>query len=214
MSEQHERNLQVCNIGFSALACISFGMILLSGILFTAESNPFSYFTCAAVGATAMVLMYRRIAVHWRAVSAHERAVLVDVVGKSGYSRHLRASLFLAALGYLGAVAAGSGWIAVFIPYVLLTFLFPWSRIALCRRSLGAPLTLLCAGMTVGLAVADRLPHSLVLGAIVWMLWTSAVFAWLRLVLLDRYGPGPTQAIRQHAVEQKIGNEAEMLHNT
>ena len=75
MNEQHERDLEVCNIGFSALVCIAFGLILMTSILFFAGSKPFSYFACGVIGAASIVLMYRRIAVHWRAVSVRERAI-------------------------------------------------------------------------------------------------------------------------------------------
>lgn len=192
--------------------CIAFGLILMTGILFFAGSKPFSCFACGVIGAASIVLMYRRIAVHRRAVSVRERAVLVRAIGISGYLADLGASLLLAALGYLGAVAAASGWIVAFTPYLLLTFFFPWSRIGLCRRSLTQPLSLLCAGMIVGLAVTDRLPHPIVVGVVVWMLWMSAVLAWLRLVLIDRYKPGSTDSAGR-AHEPKAVDGAAMLHN-
>lgn len=213
MQEQNKQHLQICSIGFSALACISLGVTTLASVLLLARARPVLYVMCGAVGAISIALMYRRIAVQWRAVSALEREERQSRSGKPGNLPHLRSSLMLALLGYLSAQLAGSGWITAFFPCVAFIHLFPWSRIALCRRSLAIPLSILCAGMTMGLIVAGRLPHPLVLGGVAWMLCTAAVFAWFRLSLIDSSLPRSMRTLNQDASD-RIEDGAEVPHNS
>lgn len=200
------------NVGFSALVCISFGLILLSGSLFLVRAKPAAFVTSGLVGATAIVLMSRRIARYWRADVALEHGVSEDAIGKLRSPSFLLALLFLAGTGYIGAIAAGTGWATPFIPYVMFLFLFPWSRIAFCRTSPATALSRLCAGLIAGLVTAERLPHPLLGGVTVWMLWTTAVLAWLRLILSDRQRLRAAGTTGRHATD-KPENTPEVLHN-
>lgn len=213
MHDDYRRSLQVRNAGFSALLCISFGLILLVGSLLLVRAKPAAFIASGLVGATAILLMNRRIANHWRAGIALERGVRKDTVGKLRSPSFLLALLFLASTGYIGAIAAGTGWATPFVPYVMFLFLFPWSRIALCRTSPATSLSVLCAGLIAGLVTTERLPHPLLTGVTVWMLWTAAVLAWLRLILIDRQQLRAARAVGRHAAE-KTGNAPEVVHDS
>lgn len=213
MQDDYRWALQVRSVGFSALLCISFGLILLFCCLFLARAKPAAFFASGIVGVTAIVLMYRRIAKHWRAGIALERGVSEGTAGNLRRPSFLLAILFLAGTGYVGAQAAGTGWATPFIPYLMFLFLFPWSRIPLCRTSLATSLAMPCAGLIAGLVTTARLPHPLALAITVWMLWTAAVFAWLRLILIDRQQLRASRAAGRHTTE-KPGNAPEMLHNS
>ncbi|WP_281908300.1 hypothetical protein [Massilia varians] len=203
MHGDYRRNRHLRNAGFSALLCISFGFILLLSSLFLVRAKPAALIVSGLVGAAAMMLMNRRIANYWRGGIALEHQGPEDAVGKLLSPSFLLALLFLASTGYIGAIAAGTGWATPLFPYVMFLFLFPWSQLALCRTSPATSLSVLCAGLIAGLVTMDWPPHPLVIGVAVWMFWTSAVLAWLRLILIDRQQLRATRAVGQQATENQ-----------
>lgn len=211
MHEDYRRDLQIRSVGFSALLCISSGLILLLATLLLVRAKPAAFIASGLVGATALVLMYRRNAKHWRA--ALERGVREDA-GRKLRSRSVFLALsFLASTGYVGAIAAGTGWATPFLPYMMFLSLFPWSRIALCRTSPATSLQVLCAGLIAGLVTTERLPHPLFTVVTVWMLWTAAVLAWLRLILIERQQLRATRAVGRQATERPQ-SAPEVLHDS
>lgn len=213
MNKEYGQELKVHSVGYSALLCISFGLLLLLGSLFLAEARPTAFFASGLVGATAIVLMYRRIASQWRPDTAPDRGIRGAMIGSLSNMPFLLTAIFLAGTGYIGAKAAGTAWATPFIPYVLFVFLFPWCRIALCRTKLATSLTMLCAGLIAGLVTTDPLPKPFVLAIAAWILWLTAVLGWLRLILIDRQQLRAKRAAGGHAADQQ-GNELEVLHNT
>ncbi len=194
MRDDDNRHPRTFGAGFSGLLCISSGLVLLMDCLVVAGAEPAAFLFSGAVGAAAIVLMVRRAGSY-----KHEACELTS--GASGNLLLLAVSICMAGAGFVGARLAGIGWATPCIPYVMFLCFFPWSRVGSCHRSPATCVSMLCAGMVAGLVTTDRMPHPVSTAMIVWMLWTGAVFAWLRLVLMDRQqlrsssaaGPGPTE---------------------
>lgn len=202
MHEDCRRALQICNVGFSALLCILFGLILVLGSLSLVQAKPIAFLASGLVGAITTVLIYRRIAGHWQAGVAFECGIRKDAVGKLRRPSFLLALLFLGSTGYIGAIVAGTGWATPVILYALFLFLFPWYRVAICKTSPALSLSVLSAGLITGLVTTDWLPHLLLIGVTVWILWTAALLAWLTLIFLDRQQLRATSAVSRHATDK------------
>jgi hypothetical protein len=174
------------NAGFSVLMCTTIGFLVLEKCLIRLDAGPVAHITGMVIGTTLVILIYRGIGSYWF-IPATCPPLFNRTENASLFSAsHLTSALLLIIIGYLGAKALGSGWATASGLYVIFLLLFPWSKVALCRRSLAASWSLISLSVIAGLLTAGRQPHPLLLMSAVWMLWLAAAWTWLRLILLRK----------------------------
>jgi hypothetical protein len=174
------------NAGFSVLMCTTVGFLVLEKCLIRLGASPVAHITGMVIGTTLVILIYRGIGSYWLIPATYpplcNRTENASLLSNS----HLTSALLLISIGYFGAKTLSSGWATASGLYVIFLLLFPWSRVALCRRSLAASWSLISLSVIAGLLTAGRQPHPLLLSIGAWMLWFAAAGTWLRLILLKK----------------------------
>ncbi|KGF80636.1 hypothetical protein IA69_17715 [Massilia sp. JS1662] len=174
------------NTGFSALVCTSLGLLLLEACFVQAAAKPSTHVIIAVVGATLAALMYRRIAIYLGMGPGHSLPQQGGIDAALLRLSQLGSAVLLMIVGYVGAKVFATGSATTSGLFTLCLLFFPWSRVAFCRMHLPASWLMIILGMVAGLLTAARLPHPLVLGVAIWMLWISAASAWMRFIFIRR----------------------------
>lgn len=193
--------IQARNIGFSGFQCTTLGFFLLENCLIQLCAKPLAHITSVVVATAIVSFIYRHIKAY---VSKP-----TTCVGESSQERgnrpwnlsNLISAVLLISIGYMGALAVESQWTTPSALYAICLFVFPWSKVALCRRNLPASWLVMNIGTACGFIAEAPLPNPIFLGISVWLFWMAALGAWIRLIFLKREKFFPPQKQDHHAVE-------------
>lgn len=181
------REASIRNSGCSALLCSTLGFVLLEVWLIRLGAKPIAHVIVVSLGALLASLTCRTLLPRQPA----------SVPGEDDRIRpHNRwwNGAVLVVLGYAGAAAFSSDSTTLFGAFTACACLFPWSKIALCRRRVLVPLVLVSTAMCVGLSTAERLPRTPFYLIAVWMLGLAAVISWLSNIYYRKQRPAPFSA--------------------
>lgn len=201
MRTEGSLKIQARNIGFSGFQCITLGFLLLETCLIQLGAKPIAHLTSAVAAAAIASFIYRRIRAYepksttYAAVANQEKGSRILNVSD------LLSALLLISVGYIGAFVIGSQWSTPSALYAICLFLFPWSKIPLCRKNVPASWLVMNVGVASGFVTEGALPHPLFLGISAWVFWIAATGAWFRLIFLGREKSHTAQKKDHAAVE-------------
>ena len=179
----NEMNLKldtsIRNTGFSTFLCAALGFVLLEAWTIQIGGKPVAHALIVSIGVIFAWMIYRTIAPYYATAAMQSNDAARDKKGNLRSSASLACAALLVMFGCAGAAALSSGWMTIFAVFAGCAYLFPWSKIALCRTHILISAALVTAAMALGLLVAEQPPHPLLFPAAVWMLWMAAVWAWL-----------------------------------
>lgn len=180
MSETNVKlETSIRNSGFSTLLCSALGFVLLEAGTVRLGGKPIAHAIIVSIGAILACIIYRAIVPYYATAAMQSNKAVRDKHGKLPSSTNLICAALLVMFGYAGAMALSSGLMTIFAVFAGFAYIFPWSKIALCRTHIRISVALVTLAMGLGLLVADHLPHPLLFLVAVWMLWMAAVWAWL-----------------------------------
>ena len=139
--------------------------------------------------------------IYWAVATSHAPATVSAKDSKLPRASNVASGILLAGLGYLGAQALLSGWVTPVCAFSSCLLLFPWMRIPLCRSGLLVPCAIIALGAAAPLYSARYLPHPISFLIAVWMLWTTAMLSWLRLIFLRQQKLKTSQPAPQHPAQ-------------
>jgi hypothetical protein len=203
------REASTLNAGFTAFLCAALGSLLLEFCIFQLRGKPAAYATSTLIGMAFSCVTWHRAAPSWAIAAKYSRGTANQQDSRPLRTANLISGLLLAGIGYLGACALVSGWVTPFSAFAICLYLFPWSRIPLCRSGPLVPCAMIAVGAVAHLSGAARLPHPIMLLAAVWMLWVAAGFSWLRLIFLKQKKLKASAAAPRDPAEDPEG----VLHN-
>lgn len=202
----NEMNLKleasIRNSGFSAFLCSALGFVLLETWIIQIGGKPIVHTMIVSIGAILACIIYRTIVPSYAAAAMSSNEAVRDKLGKLRGSASLACAALLVLFGYAGAMALLSGWMTNFAVFAGCAYLFPWSKIALCRTHLRISAALVTIAMALGLLVADPLPHPLLLPVAIWMLWMTAVWAWLMNIFYRHRKSKASRSVVHRRVEE------------
>jgi hypothetical protein len=185
-AEDFRLDIRARYTGFSGLQCASLGFFMLEACLIRLGARPAAHVASITVVAMLVALLHCGIAAY-RSVGGTFMRGSFRCEDDALFSLScLLSALLLTGIGYMGVIALCSGWAILSALYVACIFLFPWAKIALCRKNLPASWLMTSAGVALGFLTAGAPPYPPLLAFMVWTLWITSVGAWLRLVVLRR----------------------------
>lgn len=186
MRRENSLKIQARNIGFSGIQCTTLGLFLLEACLAQLGARPVAHLASVVVGTAIMSSFYRHIKAYEPKPMTYIAAANQEKGSRLLNISDLLSALFLISFGYMGALIAGGQWATPSALYAICLFLFPWSKIALCRKHLPASWLVMNVGVASGSIAEGLLPHPIALGISAWVFWTAATGAWFRLIFLKR----------------------------
>lgn len=177
MNEQDVKlETSIRDSGFRTLLCAVLGFILLEAWIVRLGGEPVAHTIVVFAGLVLAWLVYRAIS-----RSGTSPATYPHGNGKRDRlpGRDACWAALLAVFGYAGAWVVSSGLLTLFAAFVACAYLFPWSKVPLCRTSILRSMGLIAAATVIGLLTANQLPDSFFFPVAVWMLWMAAICAWL-----------------------------------
>jgi uncharacterized membrane protein len=184
-AEDFRLDIRARYTGFSGLQCASLSFFLLEACLIRLDARPAAHAASIVIAALLAAMVYRGIAAY-RSVATSFMLGSVRCENTLFSLSHLVSALLLVGIGYMGVIALRSGWATLAALYVACIFLFPWVKLALCRKNLPAAWLTTSLGVALGFLTADPLPQPALLAFAVWSLWITTMGAWLRLLVLRR----------------------------
>lgn len=166
------------NSGFSTFLCSALGFVLLEAWTIQLGGKPIAHAIVVSIGVLLAYIVYRTLLPYYTNAEVQPNEV-TRAHGKLLGTTNLACAALLLMFGYAGALALSSGSMTIFAVFVGGAYLFPWSKVSLCRTHIVVPAALITVAMGLGLVIADWLPHLLLFPVATWMLWMAAVWAWL-----------------------------------
>ena len=184
-SENTAFNSRGRSTAFAALLFTLLGYLLLEVGIFRQGARPGAHVISTVVGLT-LFWLTQRVGAFGRLAGTAVRPGTAKLTSAALVTpaNAVSASLMLG-IGYIAAIAVGSGWATPILLFAACMYLCPWSRIPLCRTATLPPLLLIGLGAGFHLYSGLYLPHPILLAFSVWILWTFAVVSMLTAVFLN-----------------------------
>lgn len=172
------------NSAFGAFAAAALGFALLETACILIAAAPAVHLAAILAGAALVSVSLRRFLRHWPARHGELRGL--RALPASALPWRVLAAVLVAAGAFLAAAALSSGLVTPFILFALALVLVPWARFAQTRAHCLGHALAAAGGSAAGLVAFGMRFHPMLLLAIAWMLWLSAILGWMRIVFIEK----------------------------